>query len=218
MKKINYLLIMVLVFGVFSVVKAENVNVSDIISKFQSSGYEVTSKADGTSFVVNTGSETIEYTYSGADNTLSYSAGAGKEVTQVIQTDKVLGYIVDLSPNKSQYEVARSNSSVSSVSYGSGCDLANMGFCYDSASGKMQVVMSNQFTTYLYNYYSTNGVPGDAAKNSSDPLYTDEDANGTDSKNPETGAFTEIGLIVGLLALLLVVINLKRHSETEFKI
>ena len=59
-------------------------------------------------------------------------------------------------------------------------------------------------------------TPDGTSVASVDPTTTEEST--TDSKNPETGSFTEFGIIIALLALLLVVIVLKKRNETEFKI
>ena len=157
------------------------------------------------------------------DNVLTYNYSPGVELGSVISSDDVLAYIVELSSNAQAYKDAKAaHPEVTSVSYGNGCDLTNMGFCYNSETGEMKVVLSNQFTTYLYNYYSNGGnVPAntindDNTKNSVDPVTVEETTG--DAKNPNTGSFTEIGIIVGLLALLIIVINLKKRSETEFKI
>ncbi len=225
MKKIKYFIVSVMVFCVCGLVKAENIDVRDVIAKFQAEeGYSVTSQTDGSAFTVNTGTENIEFTYSASDNILSYNLGSGKTPSEAVGSDKVLRYIVDLSSNNNEYRSAKeANTTVSSVDYGSGCNLVNMGFCYDNASGKMQVVLSNQFTTYLYNYYTGNttnqdnmSTPDGTSVASVDPTTTEEST--IDSKNPETGSFTEFGIIIALLALLLVVIVLKKRNETEFKI
>lgn len=229
MKKIRYVLLLIMAFGVMGIVKAEaeKISVNDIITKFQGeNGYSVTNKADGSSFTVNTGTENLEFTYSAADNILTYKAGIGKTVSEVVQTDRILGYIVELSSNKEAYAAAKAaNPKPNGVDYGNGCDLLNMGFCYDNNTGNMQVALSNQFTTYLYNYY--NGAPAleepinnaePAAAASADPLIVQDPEAAPDSSNPDTGTFTEIGIIIALLTLLLIVINLKKKSETEFKI
>ena len=222
MRKVFKSLLLIMVLSMFSIVKAEEekIEVSSIISKFQAvSGYTVTSRTDGSSFSVNTGSENIEYTYSTNDNILSYNAGAGKEIKTVVEEDKILGYIVDLSSNKDAYlQVKASSSKTNGVDYGTGCDLAGMGFCYDSTSGNMQIVMSNKFTTFLYNYYAGDTINDPSSVQSVDPVVVDETPTSQDSKNPDTGSFTEIGIIIALLTLLLIVVNLKRRSETEFKI
>ena len=57
-----------------------------------------------------------------------------------------------------------------------------------------------------------------AAAASADPLIVQDPEAAPDSSNPDTGTFTEIGIIIALLTLLLIVINLKKKSETEFKI
>ena len=226
MKKASYFLLFIITLGVLSVVNAESISINDIIAKFQAKNYVVTNKVDGTNFVVNTGTESIEYTYNSSDNTLSYSVGIGKEVKTVVDTDDVLVFIVELSSNKDDYINAKNaNPKPEGVNYGTGCDLLNMGFCYDSSNGIMQVAVSNQFTTFLYNYYTGNSVSdatgqidGDTARESADPVYVDESGNPQDSGNPDTGSFTEVGIIIGLLTLLLIVISLKKHNETEFKI
>ncbi len=225
MKKIKFLFISILTFSFIGAVRAENISVSDIVAKFQQkSGYTVTNKADGSEFSVNNGVGVVDYKYSQSDNLLTYSVGTGKTVGEVVGSDDVLGFIVELSPNYQQYVDAKAASNKENVSYGTGCDLVNMGFCYDSASGNMQVSLSDQFTTYLYNYYSDTGsantdpIDADASKNSSDPLPIEDVQTTGDSKNPDTGTFTEIGIIIALFALLIIVISLKKRSETEFKI
>ena len=218
MKKMFYSIFVILVLSLCSIVKAQNIAVDDIIAKFQAvNGYSVTNSVDNSSFTVNTGTNSIEFSYSASDNILTYDAGSGKDVKTAVETDVVLGYIVELSSNKEAYVAAKAaNPKSEGVDYGTGCDLTNMGFCYDSSSGKMQIVLSDQFTTYLYNYYTGgNVIDGSAAVASTDPL--SEDGTG-DSKNPDTGSFTEVGIIIALLALLLAVVYLKRRNETEFKI
>ena len=223
MKKMK-ILFAFMMFAVVGMVRAENIPVADIVAKFQqNSSYNVTNKADGSEFTVNTGATSFNYRYSQTDNVLTYNYSPGVELGSVISSDDVLAYIVELSSNAQAYKDAKAaHPEVTSVSYGNGCDLTNMGFCYNSETGEMKVVLSNQFTTYLYNYYSNGGnVPAntindDNTKNSVDPVTVEETTG--HAKNPNTGSFTEIGIIVGLLALLIIVINLKKRSETEFKI
>lgn len=223
MKKMK-ILFAFMMFAVVGMVSAENIPVADIVAKFQqNSSYSVTNKADGSEFTVNTGATSFNYRYSQTDNVLTYNYSPGVELSNVISSDDVLAYIVELSSNAQAYKDAKAaHPEVTTVSYGNGCDLTNMGFCYNSGTGEMKVVLSNQFTTYLYNYYSNGGnVPAntindDNTKNSVDPVVVEETTG--DAKNPNTGSFTEIGIIVGLLALLVIVINLKKRSETEFKI
>ena len=102
--------------------------------------------------------EKLDSLQTSVDNVLTYNYSPGVELGSVISSDDVLAYIVELSSNAQAYKDAKAaHPEVTSVSYGNGCDLTNMGFCYNSETGEMKVVLSNQFTTYLYNYYSNGG-------------------------------------------------------------
>ncbi len=212
MKRMKMLLVFLFSFAIIGIAQAESISMSNIITKFESDGKTVTQSTSGSGFTVSTGETSIVYTYSSSNNILSYNAGAGLSVNEVVRDDAVLGYIVDLSSNKAEYDNLKRSKTVT-VTYGTGCDLTNMGFCYNDEDGTMSISLTNQFTSYLISQYS--GTPsGDAAKNSADPV----DADGEAVSSPDTGYFAEIGIIAGLVVLLLVVVSLKRRSETEFKI
>ena len=68
MKKMK-ILFAFMMFAVVGMVSAENIPVADIVAKFQqNSSYNVTNKADGSEFTVNTGATSFNYRYSQTDN------------------------------------------------------------------------------------------------------------------------------------------------------
>ena len=229
MKKIKYFLLFVICFMYVGIVNAENIEINRIVEELKNKDYTA-NYTDGKLIVSKEGKSTT-YDYDEASNILSYTDSESTSATQAISNSDVLKIVVQLSSNYANYDALKSSKSIT-VDYGEGCDLVNMGVCYNANDKLMQISLTNTFTTFLVNQYGGGSNPDDASKNAEDytdtevPIDTEVPVDTTqptetvqpsqDAKNPTTGSFAEYGVVFGLAALLLVVIILKKRNETEY--
>ena len=225
MKRIKYLLLFIACFVFIGVVRAENITIDALTEELKTEGYTV-NNTDG-KLVVSKDGKSNEYAIDESANTISYVDSDSSTATAAISNSTILKTIVKLSSNYANYDALKSSKNIQ-VDYGTGCDLTNMGVCFDAESKKMEISLSNTFTTYLVSQYSGGSLPGDSSASVVDPSQQESTyAEGSqptetvqptegDAKNPTTGSFAEYSVIFGLAALLLVVIILKKRNETEY--
>lgn len=234
MKNIKYLLLFVVCFMFVGIVSAEDISMDSIIEELKKDG-STANYTDGKLVVSKEGKSTT-YDYDSESNVLSYTDTESTSADQAISKSTILQTVVKLSSNYANYTALKASKSVT-VKYGEGCDLENMGVCYTADSKKMEISLTNTFTTYLIQQYSGEDTSDDDTIEDTDdsmakvvdptqqestyaegeaPTGTVQPTTEGDAKNPTTGSFAEYGVVFGLAALLLVVIILKKRNETEY--
>ena len=233
MNKIKYLFVLMIGFLLVGVVNAQDIAVDDLINYIKNQGANAEKTDAG--IVVTENGQARTYYYNSATNLISYDLtdSDGTTVDAVINNSKMVHWIVPISSNYSEYDNLKNSKGNINVDYGSGCDLTNMGVCYNPTDKKLQISLSDTFTTYLIAQYNGDIIDNndDFAKGIEESTYAEGEAPAVaptetvtgeastqDSKNPETGSFAEYGIVIALALLLLVVIILKKRNETEYTI